>query len=1024
MTIIIGDKIKEHDFDVFGSELPSRKRKFFAVLSALIFSFAFTTTVFAAPPTSPYAPGETLNPTCGPTDTNCTVEQIAINPITLNYGIGTSSPYAKLGIWGNGTGTGKTFEVANNASTTLFSILDNGLSYFLGNLGIGTTSPSQALSVNGLVYSTGGYKFGDGTVQTTAATGGGTVDAGAAGDFPYYAGTGSTLTATSTLFLSPSGNIGISEGNPSLAKLQVQGDIYTTAGLGFYVPGESGARNAFYRGGTDFQILRNYNQEYTVEQIWSPPGPLTNQLEATLALVRGDEPNQEYLDLYNNGYTTETQFGIRIQKRGTGVYRDFVFDQYDGVTKTPLMIIKANTNVGIGTTTPQQKLDVAGNINVSDGSSYMYNESSVLTASTTLNNYFFGGSGNLAITGTNNTGSGYQSLLSNTTGFSNTANGVYSLDANTTGFENTAMGYTALRFNTSGFDNVAVGTEALFTNTTGFNNTASGRKALLFNTSGSNNTASGMNALAFNSTGNNNTANGVEALYSNTTGYENTSNGYQSLYFNTTGFDNAANGQQALYSNTTGYENAANGFYALKSNTVGYDNSANGAYALTANTTGYSNTGSGAYALNSNSTGTSTTALGYYAGASNTTGSENTFIGMNAGYTDGTVTTPNNLFNATAIGYNAQTTANNSLILGGTGAYAVNVGIGTTTPSTTFTVVGSACVAAGGRGPCSTTPGTITAATFNTASVDLAERYNTDDSTLAPGEITMLDPNKSLSVMRASKDKDATIFGVVSTEPGVVLGSHNTPNEASTTVPIALSGRVPLKVVSEGGVIQIGDKLTLSSTPGAAMKASGNTAIIGTALENFSGAQGTILAFVNIVGAKLDKAVTSGTIGDGQSSFWGLDQTSGRLKYIAGLDLNDFDMINVKAIRGSANKWSIDAFGNMIVGQITANKLCIGTTCIDENDLKQILGKGGVITTATTPNDSPVVTTKVVATSTDDILQNATTTEASTPSFSGALTASSTNELLNAPTVPLSTSTVEVPPPETPVVASTTSTTL
>lgn len=39
-----------------------------------------------------------------------------------------------------------------------------------GNLGIGTTSPAQALSVVGRTYSTTGYQFGDGTVQTTAAT--------------------------------------------------------------------------------------------------------------------------------------------------------------------------------------------------------------------------------------------------------------------------------------------------------------------------------------------------------------------------------------------------------------------------------------------------------------------------------------------------------------------------------------------------------------------------------------------------------------------------------------------------------------------------------------------------------------------------------------------------------------------------------------------------------------------------------------------------------------------------------------
>ena len=56
--------------------------------------------------------------------------------------------------------------------------------------------------------------------------------------------------------------------------------------------------------------------------------------------------------------------------------------------------------------------------------------------------------------------------------------------------------------------------------------------------------------------------------------------------------------------------------------------------------------------------------------------------------------TATGLTNATALGYNAQVTTSNSLVLGGIGANAVNVGIGTTAPASTlevngFTMLGS-----------------------------------------------------------------------------------------------------------------------------------------------------------------------------------------------------------------------------------------------------------------------------------------------------------------------------------------------
>lgn len=160
-----------------------------------------------------------------------------------------------------------------------------------------------------------------------------------------------------------------------------------------------------------------------------------------------------------------------------------------------------------------------------------------------------------------------------------------------------------------------------------------------------------------------------------TTGTFNTATGYQALQSNTTGSYNTATGYQALVSSTTGYENTANGYDALSSNTgnPGNDNTANGAYALQSNTTGYDNTANGAYALQSNTTGNYNTALGDLADVGS-----------------------GNLTNATAIGFAAVVDESNALVLGGTGGYAVNVGIGTTTPDNNLTVNGTADKPGGG----------------------------------------------------------------------------------------------------------------------------------------------------------------------------------------------------------------------------------------------------------------------------------------------------------------------------------------
>jgi len=212
--------------------------------------------------------------------------------------------------------------------------------------------------------------------------------------------------------------------------------------------------------------------------------------------------------------------------------------------------------------------------------------------------------------------------------------------------QNTFLGYQAGNANTGGQTNTFIGFIA------GVSNNADG------------NTAIGSGAFVGNTSGSNNTATGLWALRNNTSSF-NTANGAFAMQLNTAGTENAAFGIQALMFNTTGSDNTALGAYSLRSSTGNY-NTALGAYSL------YSNTGA------------NNTSVGYNTLSSNTTGSNNTAIGYGANVAVG------NLNNATAIGYNAVAGASNTMVLGGTGASAVKVGIGTSTPASPLHVTGAA----------------------------------------------------------------------------------------------------------------------------------------------------------------------------------------------------------------------------------------------------------------------------------------------------------------------------------------------
>ena len=306
----------------------------------------------------------------------------------------------------------------------------------------------------------------------------------------------------------------------------------------------------------------------------------------------------------------------------------------DVAERSDAMVVLKNGNVGIGGSTPQDKLHIVGNLRMEDGNQ---------------------GVGKVLTSDANGTAT-WQSASTNAWGLLGNSG-----TNPTTNFIGTTDGQP-LRFRIANtfagnISNITTGLVSLGLNA-GPNST------------GLSNTFIGQGAGAANTTTSNNTYLGTGAGQSNATGSQNVYVGRLAGANGTSGSDNI------LIGNGAGLLNTANNNVMI------------GSFAGNGNTTGGGNTFMGSSAGSATSTGGQNTFIGTGAGSTNSTGTQNTLIG------NGAAVNANNLINATAIGRASRVDVNDGLVLGSvSGINSATstslVGIGTTAPLERLHVVGN-----------------------------------------------------------------------------------------------------------------------------------------------------------------------------------------------------------------------------------------------------------------------------------------------------------------------------------------------
>jgi len=883
---------------------------------------------------------------------------ILLNPSsTGNVGIGTSSPFALLSI--NAPQGIAAFAIGSS------TVGSPGISFLIdqfGNVGISTTSLSTRFGIAGLSLSAAPLML----VSTSTATGG-------------VANTGATSTA---FMINSNGNVGIGTSSPSSA-LSVAGnflltgtggaasstvimggqiDLQSSVGTSTFAGGLNTKAGLLSAGGltlTGGNILQQNNATNTLAGgliLTSATQALGIGTSSPFALLSinapqgipafaigsstAGSPGTSFLiDQFGNvGIATtslSTKFGITGRALSTAPLMLVSSSTHAGVTgfegTSTVFMIDSNGNVGIGSTSPTFALSVAGNFfltgNGTVSSSTVIAKGQIDLQSSVGTSTFAGGlntkagllsAGGLTLTGGN--------ILQQNNATNTLAGGLILTSATQALGIGTSSPFALLSINApQGIPAFAIGSSTAGSPGTSF----------LIDQFGNVGIATTSLSTKFGITGRALSTAPLMLVSSST-------------HAGVTGFEGTS----------TVFMIDSNGNVGIGSTSPTFALSVAGNFFLTGNGTVSSSTviAKGQIDLQS-SVGTSTFAGGLRAG------------GLTS--SQGLTLTGGNLIFTNATGKVGIGSSSPAQLLSVSGRVYVHNGA---TQADLTVNNGSICADNNGLVKCTgaLTAGTVLGDVGTFAATDLAENYPLADTSIEEGDIVMvassLSPDEqtkrtaditklkdqydkdtpasvleslSVSVAKADISHATQVLGVISTKPGLLLGDTTGFQLDSQFRPVALAGRVPVKVSMENGAIKAGDHITLSSIAGIGAKATTSGMTVGIALEGFdgTGANATtsvaigsesvktakILVFVNFGYAKLDSAASQ--IAIGQTNAWAVDQQSGKVNvsFMGDINMRGNSLLDVKKIMGYLGRWSMDEEGKITAMKIATQELTVGS---------------------------------------------------------------------------------------------------